>query len=72
MPCKPKSVSVNAPLAPVPAEVLDQFARDGRLSRKELDHAVRRFKKAIIERAPGGERTHLVGEWALRRRQGLR
>jgi putative transposase len=61
MPRKPKSASANAPLAPVPAEVLDQFVRDGPLSPEELDDAVRRFKKAIIERALGGELTHHLG-----------
>lgn len=61
MPRKPKSASVKAPLAPVPAEVLDQFVRDGPLSPEELDEAVRRFKKAVIERALGGELTHHLG-----------
>ncbi len=43
-----------APLAPVPSE----FVRQGPISSEELDAAVRRFKKAIIERALGGELTH--------------
>ena len=51
----------DAPLAPVPAEILDQFVRQGPISHEELEAAVRRFKKAIIERALGGELTHHLG-----------
>jgi transposase-like protein len=51
----------DAPLAPVPSEILDQFVRQGPISVEELDAAVRRFKKAIIERALGGELTHHLG-----------
>ncbi len=51
----------DAPLAPVPSEVLDQFVRQGPISHEELDAAVRRFEKAIIERALGGELTHHLG-----------
>ena len=57
---KPKSPP-DAPLAPVPAEILDQFVREGPITPEELDAAVRRFKKAIIERALGGELTHHLG-----------
>lgn len=46
---------------PVPAEILDQFVREGPISAEELDAAVRRFKKALIERALGGELTHHLG-----------
>ena len=60
MPRKPKSSS-EAPLAPVPSEILDQFVRQGPIKPDELDAAVRRFKKAIIERALGGELTHHLG-----------
>jgi putative transposase len=60
MPRKPKSTPSEAP-APVPAEILDQFVGQGPLSHEELDAAVRRFKKAIIERALGGELTHHLG-----------
>jgi putative transposase len=56
-----KSLTPDAPLAPVPSEILDQFVRQGPLSPEELDAAVRRFKKAIIERALGGELTHHLG-----------
>ena len=50
----------DAPLAPVPSEILDQFVRQGPIS-PELDAAVWRFKKAISERALGGELTHHLG-----------
>ena len=61
MPRKPKSSTSEAPLAPIPAEVLDQFVGQGPLTPDELDAVVRRFKKAIIERALGGELTHHLG-----------
>jgi putative transposase len=48
-------------LAPVPDEILNQFVREGPLSPEELDAAVRRFKKAVIERALGAELTHHLG-----------
>lgn len=60
MPRKSKSTSSDAP-APVPAEILDQFVGQGPISHEELEAAVRRFKKAIIERALGGELTHHLG-----------
>jgi putative transposase len=56
-----KSPTPDTPLAPVPSEILDQFVRQGPISAEELDAAVRRFKKAIIERALGGELTHHLG-----------
>jgi putative transposase len=60
MPRKPKSTSPDAP-APVSPEILDQFVGQGPISHEELEAAVRRFKKAIIERALGGELTHHLG-----------
>ena len=48
-------------MAPVPSEILDLFVRQGPLLAEELEAAVRRFKKAIIERALGGELTHHLG-----------
>ena len=48
-------------MAPVPSEILDEFVGQGPLSHEELEAAVRRFKKAIIERALGGELTHHLG-----------
>ena len=61
MPRKPKSSTSDAPLAPIPSEILDQFVRQGPMTPAELDVVVRRFKKAIIERALGGELTHHLG-----------
>ena len=61
MPRKSKSPTSEALLAPIPAEILDQFVRQGPLTPEELDAVVRRFKKAIIERALGGEMTHHLG-----------
>jgi transposase-like protein len=61
MPRKPKLPKPEVPLAPVPSEILDQFVGQGPISHEELDAAVRRFKKAIIERALGGELTHHLG-----------
>jgi putative transposase len=61
MPRKLKLPKSEAPLAPVPSEILDQFVRQGPISHEELEAAVRRFKKAIIERALGGELTHHLG-----------
>src|SRR5688572_32962433 len=58
---KQKSLTPHAPLAPVPSDILDQFVGPGPISPEELDAAVRRFKKAIIERALGGELTHHLG-----------
>ena len=48
-----KSLTPDAPLAPVADEIVDQFVRRGPISSEELDAAVRRFKKARIERALG-------------------
>jgi putative transposase len=61
MPRKAKPRAPRAPLAPVPADVLDQFVGQGPLTPEELDAVVRRFKKAVLERALGGELTHHLG-----------
>jgi putative transposase len=62
MPRKPKSEKPPAEvLAPIPAEILDQIVRDGPLTAEEIETASRRFKKALIERALGGELTHHLG-----------
>lgn len=58
---KRKSLTPDTPLAPVPSEILDQFIRQGPITAEELNAAVRRFKKAIIERALGGELPHHLG-----------
>jgi putative transposase len=45
----------------VPDAILDHFAPDGALSAADLEAAMRRFKKALLERALGGELTHHLG-----------
>jgi putative transposase len=61
MPRKPKSFTSEAPLAPISSDILDQFVRQGPMAPEELEALVRRFKKALIERALGGELTHHLG-----------
>lgn len=61
MPRTTKRPAAEAPPAPVPAEVLDQFVQQGPLTPEEVEAAVRRFKKAVIERALGAELTHHLG-----------
>ena len=61
MPRKLQARPAEASLAPIPAEILDQFVRQGPLTPEELDATVRRFKKAIIERALGAELSHHLG-----------
>src|SRR4029079_3686429 len=61
MPRKPKSFTSEAPLAPISSDILDQFVRQGAMAPEELEAMVRRFKKALIERALGGELTHHLG-----------
>lgn len=56
-----RKTSEDPALQPVPAEVLDAFVADGALTAGEIDAAMRRFKKALIERALGGELTHHLG-----------
>jgi hypothetical protein len=59
----------KAPATPVPSEILDQFVRQGPISPEEL--GVRRFKKALIERAlEGGLTDHLGYPPERRRRTG--
>jgi len=48
-------------LAPVPDEILDQFAPNRPLTGAEVEDATRRFKKALLERALGAELTHHLG-----------
>lgn len=57
MPRRPRPHDDPA-LKPVSAEILDQFVADGPLTAQEIDAAMRRFKKALIERALGAELTH--------------
>ena len=46
---------------PVSDEVLNAFAPDGVLTAPEVEAAMRRFKKALLERALGAELTHHLG-----------
>lgn len=48
-------------LQPVASAILDAFVADGPLSAQDIEAAMRRFKKALIERALGGELTHHLG-----------
>jgi transposase-like protein len=45
----------------VPDAILEHFARPGPLTAAAVDVAMRRFKKALLERALGGELTHHLG-----------
>jgi len=56
-----KRHSDDPALKPVPAEILDQFVADGLLTAQDIEAAMRRFKKALIERALGAELTHHLG-----------
>src|SRR5438552_9539878 len=56
-----KRKSTDPALAPVPSDILDQFARAGIWTPAEVEAATRRFNKALIERAPGAELTHHLG-----------
>jgi putative transposase len=58
---KTKRTTTDAPLAPIPSELLDQFVQQGPLTPDALEGAVRRFKKALIERALGAELSHHLG-----------
>ena len=48
-------------LAPIPGEILNQFVPAGPLTPQEVDAVMRRFKKAIIQRALGAELSHHLG-----------
>jgi len=61
MPRQRKAAASDTPLAPVPEEILNQFVRAGPLSAAEVEAAMRRFKKAVLERALGGELTYHLG-----------
>jgi len=61
MPGKHRTRPKGPALEPVPAEILDHFVGQGPITAEELETTVRRFKKAVIERALGGELTHHLG-----------
>jgi putative transposase len=56
-----KRRSDDPTLKPVSAAILDQFVDGGPLTAQDIDAAMRRFKKALIERALGAELTHHLG-----------
>src|SRR4051794_9792558 len=55
---RPKRHRDDPALQPVPAAILDQFVADGLLTAQDIEAAMRRFKKALIDRALGAELTH--------------
>jgi putative transposase len=61
MPGKHRRRPKGPTLEPVPSEILDHFVGQGPITPEELETTVRRFKKAVIERALGGELTHHLG-----------
>jgi len=61
MPGKHRKRPKGPALEPVPSEILDHFVGQGPITTEELETTVRRFKKAVIERALGGELTHHLG-----------
>jgi putative transposase len=61
MPGKHRRRPKGPALEPVPSEILDHFVGHGPITPEELEATVRRFKKAVIERALGGELTHHLG-----------
>jgi putative transposase len=61
MPGKHRKRPKGPALEPVPSEILDHFVGQGPITAEELETTVRRFKKAVIERALGGELTHHLG-----------
>jgi putative transposase len=56
-----RKVPADPAQQPVPDEVLNAFAPDGVLTAAEVEAAMRRFKKALLERALGAELTHHLG-----------
>ena len=54
-----RTEAIEKPLAP--PEILDLFVQQGPITAEELESAVRRFKRVLIERALGGELTHHLG-----------
>lgn len=48
-------------LKPVAPDILDAFVPDAPLTAQDIEAAMRRFKKALIERALGAELTHHLG-----------
>ncbi len=51
----------SAALKSIPEALLDQLVEQGPLSAEQIEGATRALKKALIERALGGELTHHLG-----------
>lgn len=60
MPTRKMTTMADAALPDVPDELLDQFVT-GPMTADAVDAVMRKFKKAIIERALGAEMTHHLG-----------
>jgi transposase-like protein len=60
MPLKKNDGAVDATLPDIPAELLDQFVT-GPMTAESVDAVMRKFMKAILERALGAEMTHYLG-----------
>jgi putative transposase len=61
MPRKTKNTAAEQPSVPdIPKELLDQFVT-GPMTAEAVEAVMRKFKKAVIERALGAEMTHHLG-----------
>jgi transposase-like protein len=61
MPRKSKSPNPEQPSVPeIPKEFLDQIV-SGPMTAEAVEAVMHKFKKAVIERAVGGEMTHHLG-----------
>ncbi|MEN3294440.1 MAG: putative transposase [Burkholderiales bacterium] len=61
MPRKSKSPNAEQPSVPeIPEEFLDQIV-SGPMTAEAVEAVMHKFKKAVIERALGGEMTHRLG-----------
>ena len=56
-----KIAAESAALPKIPKEVLDQIVADGPLTAQQVNATMMALKKAIIERALGGELSHHLG-----------
>jgi putative transposase len=60
MPRTKKKIGVDASLPEIPSDLLDQLVT-GPMTAESVDAVMRKFKKAILERALGAEMTHHLG-----------
>src|SRR6476646_381444 len=61
MPRKPKPPLELFPGVPITDELLNQFVPEGPLTAAQVETAMRRFKKRLLERALGAELSHHLG-----------